>query len=171
MLNQMVRQPQKSLSFSSLSWPGSTTYTTKVAWLYFKTQNKGKLSFKTSFQTIGQLLKTLTGFVQLCGDMLVTNMKLMRREKYVLPRNSFFWLIWRSGKFVGKSMERNPKIGLKKYFPRIHFFKMTPSNFNAVFEAVAVNSSGKKTSPVWSEHIYEGYKCFSLWFCDLKGTF
>ena len=124
----------------------------------------------TSFQTIGQLLKTLTGFVQLCRDMLVTNMKLMRREKYVLPRISFFWLIWRSGKFVGKSMERNPKIGLKKYFPRIHFFKMTPSNFNAVFEAVAVNSSEKKTLPVWSEHIYEGYECFSLWFCDLKGT-
>ena len=179
MLNQMVRhlrQPQKSLSFSSLSWPGSTTSTTKVAWLYFKTQNKGKLlchyfQIWTSFQTIGQMLKTLTGFVQLCRDMLVTNMKLMRREKYVLPRNSFFWLIWRSGKSIGKSMERNPKIGLKKYFPRIHFFKMTPSNFNAVFEAVAVNSSGKKTSPVWSEHIYEGYKCFSLWFCDLKGTF
>ena len=135
MLNQMVRhlrQPQKSLSFSSLSWPGSTTSTTKVAWLYFKTHNKGKLlchyfQIWTSFQTIGQLLKTLTGFVQLCRDMLVTNMKLMRREKYVLPRNSFFWLIWRSGKFVGKSMERNPKIGLKKYFPRIHFFKMTPS--------------------------------------------
>ena len=39
MLNQMVRQPQKSLSFSSLSWPGSTTSTTKVAWLYFKTHN------------------------------------------------------------------------------------------------------------------------------------
>ena len=42
------------------------------------------------------------------------------------PRNSFFWLIWRSGKFIGKSMERNPKIGLKKYFPRIHFFKWPP---------------------------------------------
>ena len=41
-------------------------------------------------------------------------------------------------------MERNPKIGLKKYFPRIHFFKMTHSNFNAVFEAVALNSSEKK---------------------------
>ena len=42
------------------------------------------------------------------------------------PRNSFFWLIWRSGKSIGKSMERNPKIGLKKYFPRIHFFKWPP---------------------------------------------
>ena len=95
MLNQMVRQPQKSLSFSSLSWPGSTTSTTKVAWLYFKTQNKGKLlchyfQIWTSFQTIGQLLKTLTGFVQLCRDMLVTNMKLMRREKYVLSPEFIF---------------------------------------------------------------------------------
>ena len=96
MLNQMVRQPQKSLSFSSLSWPGSTTSTTKVAWLYFKTHNKGKLlchyfQIWTSFQTIGQLLKTLTGFVQLCRDMLVTNMKLMRREKYVLSPEFIFF--------------------------------------------------------------------------------
>ena len=114
-------------SLSSLSWPGSTTSTTKVAWLYFKTQNKGKLlchyfQIWTSFQTIGQLLKTLTGSVQLCRDMLVTNMKLMRREKYVLPRNSFFWLIWRSGKFVGKSMERNTKIVPEKSVPRNSFF-------------------------------------------------
>ena len=51
-------------------------------------------------------------------------------------------------------MERNPKIGLKKYFPRIHFFKMTPSNFNAVFEAVAVNYIEEKKHHQSGPNIY-----------------